>query len=130
MSPWLSNGNWAENLSLSLSLLPLSSARRDDKNTNVAFFYLCALFFHASKPKSAREERWKRETRRTVFYVREITSFFLRQGSFRRKIYTFAEKKWCWDKIQEQREQKHSTHNVLRYKNDVIGTRYIFAFRI
>jgi len=38
-----------------------------------------------------------------------------RQGSFRRKIYTFAEKKWCWDKIQEQREQKHSTHNVLRY---------------
>ena len=62
LSGFLLNGNWEKRTLVTLSLSYLShSARRDDKNTNVALLYLRALFF---EPKSAREERRKRESKR------------------------------------------------------------------
>lgn len=67
MSPWLSNGNWAENLSLSLSYL--SQARDATIKIRTSLFLISALFFFTRANRRARGRRDGRERPAAQFFM-------------------------------------------------------------
>jgi hypothetical protein len=54
-----------------------------------------------------------------IFFVKTFAVFweknFLRHGSFRRKIFNFAEKNGAGTKYKNKDKENNSTHNVLCY---------------